>query len=248
MATRLGIAFKAAGHQIIQVWGRNTDATSSLGKKLNANIASSFEQITRDADIYILAVSDDAIQDVARSFPHKDKLLVHTSGATPLSVLEKYITYAGVIYPLQTLSKIKEVDFIDIPIGIEASTPIHQSQLHFLAESISEKVQVISSQQRRVLHLAAVFACNFTNHLYVIAEKMLKEEGVDFDLLKPLIAETTKKALVFSPSSVKTGPASRSDYGTISAHLELLTNKDRLSSIYKLLTDSIIESLMINKD
>lgn len=240
MATRLAIAFKAAGHHVAQIWSRNMPAASELAAKVGAEAVASMNELNQDATVYILAVSDDAISAVASTFPFKERLLVHTSGATSLDQIRPFSNCTGVFYPLQTLSKQKSVDFLDIPVGIEGSDAEVSDILLKLAATISEKATLIDSGQRMVLHVAAVFACNFTNHLYAIAEKMLSDYHMSFDLLRPLIEETARKAQFFSPATVQTGPAARNDVGTINRHLDLLQKEDgRLIAMYEMLTDSI---------
>ncbi len=242
MATRLGCAFYAAGHSILQVWSRSASNAATLARKLGALSADTdFSQLRDDADIYILCVSDDAIAELADRFPFKDKLLVHTSGATALDIIRNGAQHTGVFYPLQTLSKVKDLDFLDIPIGIEGSDERAHACLNKLGATISEKVYPVDSGQRLTLHLAAVVACNFSNHMYALAEGLLQEHQLSFDLLRPLIQETAQKAMFFSPSKVQTGPAARGDAGTLIRHLEMLENNSSLQAIYKLVSDSIIE-------
>lgn len=243
MATCLGLAFRAAGHTVLQVWSRQHENARSLADRLGAQaISGDFDQLTEDASVYIMAVVDDAICQLADKFPFKDRILVHTSGATAMGALSAGSARTGVLYPLQTLSKFKSVDFLDVPVGIEASDPEVYTCLEKLSSSISEKVYSVNSAQRQALHLAAVLACNFTNHLYALAEKMLADNQLDFDLLRPLISETAQKAMFFSPAKSQTGPAARHDMGTINKHLQMLSADEKLMNIYRLLTDSIIKS------
>lgn len=191
----------------------------------------------KEADVYIIAVSDDAIKSLSSQLPFKDKLVVHTSGSVNIYDLDKKHK-RGVFYPLQTFSKQARVDFKNIPICIETLDKKNHPLLRTLATSISDVCQRVNSDQRRVLHLAAVFVNNFTNQLYRIGHEITESEGAEFDLLKPLILETAHKILDFSPYKSQTGPAKRHDTKTISKHLKALNNEHH-KDIYKLLTTSI---------
>jgi predicted short-subunit dehydrogenase-like oxidoreductase (DUF2520 family) len=236
VATHLGKALNDAGNQIIQVWSRTVSNARILADRLNAEYTDEFAKINSEADIYILSVTDDSIAPLAAAFPLKDKILVHTSGTTSLA-LEGI---SGVLYPLQTFSKQKEVEFKSIPIAIEGRDEPILLSLRKLAESISSNVVNMNSHQRKALHIAAVFACNFSNHLFAIAETILKDNNLEFDLIKPLIKETTDKIQNHSPASVQTGPAVRGDQNTLNAHLEYLRNNIELSELYHKLSQSII--------
>lgn len=188
-------------------------------------------------DLYILAVSDDAISEVAEHFKTTEALVVHTSGSVGLSALAP-INRIGVFYPLQTFSKTREVDFKRIPICIEAPRPEDMKVLHGLALAISDHVHEINSDQRGTLHLAAVFVNNFTNHLYQIGQGLCEKEGLSFDLLKPLIQETAQKIGDLTPVEAQTGPAKRNDVKTIKRHLARLQGAGN-KEIYTILTKSI---------
>lgn len=240
IATHLGRAFKMAGQNIAQVWSRNNNHAVELADMLAAEAISDMSDLNRSADLYIIAVNDEAIREVALELKTDDKLVVHTSGTTGLSALEGASTKIAVFYPLQTFSKIKSVDFRQIPIAIEANTPDTLLLIHAIADRLSEKVIEMNSEQRKTLHIAAVFACNFTNHLFGLSKELLDEQNLDFDLLKPLIAETINKIDLNDPVSVQTGPAIRADQATIQAHLDLLSNKPELREIYDKISQSIV--------
>lgn len=189
------------------------------------------------ADIFIIAVSDDAIEEVSASIPIKNAFIVHTSGTKPMEAIAN-TDRKGVFYMLQTFSLDKDVDFSLIPYCIEASNPNDFTLLEKLALSFSERVYKISTDQRQSIHLAAVFVNNFTNHLYTIGEEICKENMVPFDILKPLILETANKIQVLSPKEAQTGPAARNDQSTIKRHLEALTDSNK-KEIYQLITNSI---------
>ena len=189
-------------------------------------------------DVVIIAVSDNAIEKVSAQITLKDTLVVHTSGTIPMNILDDK-NKKGVFYPLQTFSKFKEVDFRVIPIAIEAQNEESVALLEKVGKSISNHVQQIDSSQRKTLHVAAVFVCNFVNHLYQIGNEICDENNLSFDLLKPLIVETAHKIKTLSPSEAQTGPAKRHDTVTINSQLNFLTNETQ-KEIYKLLTQSII--------
>ncbi|APA92800.1 DUF2520 domain-containing protein [Myroides odoratimimus] len=191
----------------------------------------------KPADIFIIAVSDDAIEEVSSTIPLKDAFVVHTSGTMPMNSIAT-TSRKGVFYMLQTFSIDKEVDFSLIPYCIEASNKQDFELLEKLALSFSERVYKISTDQRQSIHLAAVFVNNFTNHLFKLGEDICKENMVPFDILKPLILETATKVQTLSPREAQTGPAARNDQGTIDRHLEALNDPIK-KEIYQLITNSI---------
>lgn len=240
VATHLGMALKNAGHKILQVWSRNIDHADELAGLLEASAVNQLEELVSDADIYIVSVTDDAIPDVITKFPFSDKLIVHTSGTTHRNVLDSKSLHTGVFYPLQTFSKQREVNFRSIPIAVEGRHEKDERKLIALAETMSDKVMVLDSEQRMALHVAAVLACNFTNHLYTVAEGILAGKGLDFKLILPLIAETANKIQSLPPDKAQTGPAVRNDQLTINKHIDFLKNQPDLQQLYKLLSQNII--------
>jgi hypothetical protein len=240
IATHLGRAFKMAGQTISQVWSRDITKASALADTLAAQPIDSMLDLDRTADLFIIAVNDEAIRKIAIELKLSDQLLLHTSGSTGLSALEGASTKIGVFYPLQTFSKIKSIDFRNIPIIIEANVPEVLAIIRAIADRLSEKVIELNSDQRKTLHIGAVFACNFTNHLFGLAQELLEEKGLDYELLKPLIEETLNKIEMNSPVSVQTGPAIREDQATIQTHLELLKHNPDLSELYIKLSQSIV--------
>jgi predicted short-subunit dehydrogenase-like oxidoreductase (DUF2520 family) len=240
IATHLGKAFKMAGQNISQVWSRTAEKAAELADSVGATAIDELSEITSSADLYILAVNDDAIRTVSEQLNIDGGLLVHTSGTTGLDVLEGVTERTGVFYPIQTFSKSKAVDLRQVPIAIEGNSAEVTDSLHSIASRLSERVLELSSIQRRTIHAAAVFACNFTNHMYVLAKDLLEEQGLSFDLLRPLIAETASKIQTADPASVQTGPAMRDDQNTVNKHLQLLTDKPDLKELYQKLSQSII--------
>ena len=241
VATHLGVAFKNAGHQIVQVYSRDAQHAALLAYHIKADPISSLYDINIETDLFIIAVKDDAIVGIAEQLARYDKLIVHTSGATSLAALELFTANAGVFYPLQTFSTNKEVNFSTVPLCIEGSNEAITKLLLTLAWTVSENVNRVDSEKRKILHLAAVFACNFPNYLYYAAGELLAEHGLEFDLLRPLIAETAAKVQEHLPLQVQTGPAIRNDVKTIDAHLQLLDHNADLKEVYSLLSQLIIK-------
>ncbi|MDI1255853.1 MAG: F420-dependent NADP oxidoreductase [Flavobacterium sp.] len=232
----IGAFVKSNAVEIVQVYSRKKQSIPALPD---------FEKITDrldnldEADLYIIAVSDNAIAEVATKLPFKNRLVVHTSGSFPLDGLHEN-NRRGVFYPLQTFTKGKAVDFSNLPICLETEFGYDYIILDSVAKSISEKVYTINSEQRKSLHVSAVFVNNFVNHLYEIGYQICTENQVSFDILKPLIAETAEKIVTLSPDQAQTGPAKRHDSNTINSHLDFLTNENQ-KNIYRLLTQSIQE-------
>lgn len=225
---------KADGVNIVQAYARNP---GSLGHLLPEQDITARLSELKEADIYIIAVTDNAIADVSLQLSFADRFVVHTSGSMPLDILDSK-NRCGVFYPLQTFSKDKEVDFSNIPICLESASPENYELLETLADSISTNIFHVNSNQRKVLHVAAVFASNFTNHMYVLAKDICAEHNLPFDILKALITETAAKVQELAPSKAQTGPAIRYDSKTINAHLEMITDVNQ-RNIYKILTQSI---------
>lgn len=233
LATHLYKAFKSSKKaEVIQLYNRRKENLTEFEGKVP--LTDSLDQLM-EADLYIVSVSDDAVASVVEQIPNQNALVAHTSGSVPLLDLAPR---NAVFYPLQTFSKSRELDFSVIPICLEAENEAAYKILEDIAESISQKVYSISTEQRKSLHLAAVFACNFTNQLYRIAEKICEENGMSFEILHALIQETAQKAQFDSPKNLQTGPAKRGDQKTIDFHLSQMNSSD-LKEIYTLLTQSI---------
>lgn len=217
-----------------QIYARNIHEIDNLinAEKIVTNIND-----LKPADVFIIAVSDDAIGKVSESICVKNQLIVHVSGTISIEVIRNS-PRKGVFYMLQTFSKDRKVDFSQIPFCIEATTTEDFRLLEQIALCFSEKVYKINSEQRKAIHLAAVFVNNFTNHMYVLGEEICKENEVPFDILKPLIAETANKINFLSPKNAQTGPAMRNDQSTIDKHLALLRDKIH-KEIYRIITKSI---------
>jgi predicted short-subunit dehydrogenase-like oxidoreductase (DUF2520 family) len=201
-----------------------------------------FSVINKNADVYIVAVSDNALQELVHDLKLPGKIVAHTAGSVPKEILKNVTGHYGVFYPLQSIRK-DITRLPDIPIFFEGSDDRTSITLKKLAQSISFKQPVFaSSEDRMKLHVAAVIVSNFTNHLYALAEQYCKKEGIDFHQLLPLIEETVQRLKTDSPAGTLTGPAIRDDQPTIQKHLELLKDYPHLQKIYQLLTESILQT------
>jgi predicted short-subunit dehydrogenase-like oxidoreductase (DUF2520 family) len=224
----------ASGIELAQAFSRKKGSLTHLLS--DEQIVTDFNALL-DADLYIIAVSDDAVSEVSAQLPFSGKLVAHTSGSLPIDTLDGKNRKA-VFYPLQTFSKSKSVNFREIPVCLEAQNPGDFKLLENVAHTISEKTFDIDSTQRKAIHVSAVFVNNFVNHLYKIGSDICHEHQIPFDILKPLIKETAQKVMTLDPKNAQTGPAKRGDQKTIAAHLELLSDENQ-KNIYQLLTQSI---------
>ncbi|MDX1942300.1 MAG: F420-dependent NADP oxidoreductase [Saprospiraceae bacterium] len=238
----LGKRLFEKGLHIKQVFSRTKEKAQNLASEIKAEAITDLSKMDPNADLYILAVHDDAIIKTASQLPLNQKLITHTSGSTPSTVLQPYTQRYGIFYPLQTFSISKEVDFEQIPICIHANNKEDVIFLENIAKRISSKVYRINDEQRAILHVAAVFVNNFTNHLFQIGYNILEKENLPFDLLRPLIRETAEKIQEHSPAGMQTGPAVRGDKATIKRHLLYLEKFPEYRSLYDSLTKSIQKS------
>lgn len=244
VAFHLAKVLLAQGHHIVQVYARDFEKTQKFAEKIQAKACQSLREF-QPTDLIFLAVSDSAIADLAKQvhelFP--ETLMVHTSGSTDIEVISDVHKKAGVFYPLQTFSLEREVNWSATPLFVEAVTNTDQKILLDLANSLSKRVYQYTSKQRLTLHLAAVFACNFSNYCFDMAKQIVDKEQVDFSLLYPLIVETAKKATENDPKQMQTGPAMRGDQNILAMHQGLLAqaNRDDLKEVYQLLSDGIMK-------
>ena len=220
--------------EVIQVFSRQKEGVSHL---LDSNKITDDYNNLAEADLYIIAVSDDAIAKISSQLPFKNRLVVHTSGTVAINSLDSK-NRKGIFYPLQTFSKNKAVDFSQIPICLESENDSDYELLEKVAQSISNTVFKINSEQRKALHVSAVFVNNFVNHLYQMGNEICEANKVPFEILKPLILETANKVMTLSPKEAQTGPAIRNDKQTIASHLDFLLDENQ-KNIYKTLTQSI---------
>jgi predicted short-subunit dehydrogenase-like oxidoreductase (DUF2520 family) len=241
-AAVLGRKLKSAGHQIIQVISRNAHAASALAYEWDTVSSNYISAINLGADVYLIAVSDDAITEVVNDLKLPGKIIAHTAGSVSKDILKNVSTQYGVFYPLQSLRK----DLSNpeqVPIFIDASDTETKLVLEKLAQSISPgHVAAADADERMKLHIAAIMVNNFTNYLFALAEDYCKKEGLDFKQLLPLIEETVARLKTVSPSKSMTGPAIRHDKETIQKHLKLLENHPEIKKVYELMSDSISDS------
>ena len=234
VATHLYQSFSRAEQlDVIQVFNRNIDHLDFVedAEKRISNL----EQI-KAADLYVISIKDEAIEELVPNLPISGGIVTHTSGSQHMDTLSKFDNY-GVFYPLQTFSKKKEVNFREVPLCLEANSEENLEFLKKVASAVSDNIFEVSSEQRRALHVSAVLANNFSNHLFALAADYCSENDLPFEILRPLIRETVDKIETLDPYSAQTGPALRNDQKTISAHLELLDEDKK--KIYTILTESI---------
>lgn len=229
-------------YHIIQIYSRSTSSAQILADKLNTAFTNQFSQINADADIYLIAVPDNAIEEVCANIKFNNAIIAHTSGSTHIDILQKYSNNYGVLYPFQTFSKNAPTQNKKFPVFIESNNDNTFNQLQEIAKLLSENIFPLSSNQRMMLHIAAVFACNFTNAMYAIAADICKNNHIDFDWLKPLITETANKMNHATPSQVQTGPAIRKDKITLEKHLAILRTNPELCNIYNIISEYIMRN------
>jgi predicted short-subunit dehydrogenase-like oxidoreductase (DUF2520 family) len=244
LAWHLAPALDNAGLIVREVYSRNPKHAEALTERLyQAEVKATLDFSTSDSAIFIICISDDAIQAVATEIIlPDDAILIHTSGSQSLDILQyAAIGNTGVLYPLQTFSKNKRVDFKTIPIFIESNNEETEKVMMTLAKTISHQVKKILSEERKALHVAAVFASNFSNHMLVLSKEILEKNSLSFDLLKPLISETINKSLAIGPENAQTGPAFRGDMEILDRHLEFLQEDEAVAEMYKIISQNIID-------
>ena len=230
------------GCSVVQIFSRTLTSAQALAMEIGAEYTNDFAEILSDSDIYIYAVSDDALSSVIQNVSVKNGFHIHTCGSVEMNIFANTKENFGVLYPFQTFSKQKKFDLKKVPIFIEANNIENLINLEYFAKKISEKVYKISSEQRKIVHLTGIFACNFTNHLWNISYKLLKESNLPLEILLPLIEESIDKLHYLSPQQAQTGPAVRGDKNVIENHLQLLENDKDLQEIYRILTEGIMEN------
>lgn len=238
LATRLSLAMQRVGMLIGQVYSHTEASARQLATRLGCPWTNDLSALQEDGDLYVFSLKDTVLSDVISKVKPNNGMWVHTAGSMPMSVFEGYAQRFGVLYPLQTFSKGRNVNFDVIPIFLEANTDKNADYLKNIASALSENVRFMSSEKRRSLHLAAVFACNFTNHIYTLSYKLLENESIPADVLLPLIDETVSKIHSMPPAAAQTGPAIRYDENVINKHLAMLDDPD-MQAIYRLLSQSI---------
>lgn len=239
VATHLGLALVEHGVAIAQVYSRTIENAQELARAVGSSATNALGTLEPDADLYVLSIADDALQQVADTLPQLKGIVVHTSGSKPIDALVRFRQF-GVLYPLQTFSKAKKATFKSVPICIESPQQQTLELLSELAGRLSNDVRVLSSDQRAMAHLAAVFANNFTNYMQVIAQEILVKHHLDPSLLQPLLHETFDKLMYMSPWAAQTGPAKRADTKLIQSHLELLNDFPGYKEIYQQVSSCIL--------
>lgn len=240
VATVLGRVMQSCGHTIIEVVSRNEFNAHKLATTLGTTTQTNIDAVTNDGEIYIVSVADNGIEKVCKQLLLKNKIVAHTSGAISKNVLQNVSERYGVLYPVQSLRK-ESAHIPEIPLLIDGNTEETTQAIRTFAETISKKVFHANDEERLKLHVSAVFASNFTNHLYSLAEEYCKTEGTDFSLLIPLIKEVAQRIETYKPHLMQTGPALRNDVVTIQKHLHLLNAHPRLKNVYEVMTQSIKE-------
>lgn len=233
-------------HQIVQIYSRTFTAAQTLAAQVKASAVADLLAMDARVDLVIMAVSDQAIAGLIAALHVQlpNTLIVHTSGSTDIAILTAQHSRAGVFYPLQTFSLQRDVVWSDTPIFVEAGTENDAQLLLQLAHQLSTRVYTYDSAQRLSLHLAAVFACNFTNYCYDMAKQVVDAQQVDFSLLYPLILETADKAVHNAPQLMQTGPAMRGDQHILKMHQQMLADSQQndLKEVYTLLSQQILHA------
>ena len=245
VATCLGPRLKEAGHEITAVYSRTVESARALADRLGATYTTDLKAVPA-SDAAIVMLKDDALKELAPAISDSlnDTLLLHTAGSVSMDIwytagAMKY----GVLYPMQTFSKTSVIDWSQVPLFIEGSSDQTLNSIRELALTVSPDVTVLSSEGRKKLHLAAVFTCNFSNHMYAIAEQLLADEGVPFRVMLPLVRETARKVETMSPKDAQTGPAIRGDRKVIDEHLELLKDNPEYAQLYRLISTDINKNI-----
>ncbi len=245
VAWHLAPALDNAGFVVKEVYSRNPQNAAMLTERLyQAEVKASLDFSTSPSSVFILTVSDDAIRTIAQEIIiPEDAILVHTSGSQPIAELQFAATpNLAVLYPLQTFTKNQKIDFKNVPLFIETHTHEAEKTLMQLAKSISNEVKKIASTERKALHVAAIFASNFTNHMLTISREIMRGNSLDYDWLKPLITETIQKSFYLGPEDAQTGPAKRGDLDILDTHLEFLKDQAAIAEIYKVISQHIIDT------
>ena len=235
LATNLGLALLDAGHEIIGVYSRTMQSAEALAKRIGGKPVDRAEDLPMEADAYIIAVKDSALAEMipAVTKGREHQVFMHTAGSMPMSMFQGMARHYGVFYPMQSFSKERLVDFVEIPIFVEANDAKAMEVIRQLAESITERIYQLSGDDRQYLHLAAVFACNFVNHCYAMSAEILEQHGMSFDVMLPLIDETARKVHQLHPLKAQTGPAVRYDENVIRHQLQLLREHPFMKELYE---------------
>lgn len=238
VATHLATALNNLSLDIIQIYSRTLESASALANMVGATPITDIKEVADNADIYIFTLKDSVLEDIIGQIPENHGIWLHTAGSVPIDVFKNQTFHYGVLYPFQTFTKNRQLNWNDIPIFIEASDDKSRNIIETIAKKLSDKVFYLDSQKRKYLHLTGVFACNFTNHMYTLSEMFLKQIDVPFDVALPLIDETASKVHDLTPLEAQTGPAIRYDENIINKHLSLIGDSN-IKEIYKIISDNI---------
>ncbi len=244
VATHLAKALHAGGHRITAVYSRTIASAEALAGEVYAVPTNCIDALPQKADVFILSVKDSVLKDVISELRkgREQQTFLHTAGSVPMSVFEQH-QHCGVLYPMQTLSKEKAVDISRVHIFIEGSDAETLDLSRKVAQALTTHVQELTSSERRYLHLAAVFACNFSNHCYALSAQILEAHGLPFESMLPLIKETAEKVETVHPREAQTGPAARRDENVMDAQKALLSDNPQLQQLYDIMSKSIIDTL-----
>jgi len=240
MAWHMGHWLIGSGIQVNQIFSRNIERGAGLAAELKTEFTNRLDKIQERTNLYLLTISDDALTAVIRQAVFGNRLVIHMAGSVPIDIFKEKVKNFGVLYPLQTFTMGKPVEYSQIPVFIEASNAKNLARIEQLAFKLSDRVYKVDSEKRAYIHLAAVIASNFTNHMLAVAEKYMQERNLSFDLIKPLVQETIAKALSISPFLAQTGPAVRGNTGVIEKHLSLLENHPEIRELYRVISESIV--------
>ena len=239
VATHLVNKLCAAGYKLLQVYSRTDESAKLLAGLHNSSFTTDSDKVISDADFYLVSIPDQALKEFLKAFKIHNKIIFHTAGSHGTEVFGEEYMFPGVLYPLQTFTKDLGLNIEDVPVFIEARSSETLDKIESIAQSISPKVFHSDAETRKKIHLAAVFACNFTNHMFVVAAELMKSEGLDPSVLKPLIEETYRKSVMMNPEEAQTGPAVRNDRITMDKHINMLENQPLWQKIYIFTSQSI---------
>lgn len=239
LATHLGLKLRDSGYRVTTVFSRTIESARALAGRLGARPTDDPSWRDEEATILIFCLPDDVIPGILGRVNTGDRILIHTTGSVPSSVFGPYSEHYGVLYPLQTFSRDRDPEWEEIPLCIEASNDRTAAVIRSVAESISDRVVPLDSDQRRQLHLSGVIASNFTNHLYRVAFELAAAGGIDPGLLVPLILETARKAVLMGPAASQTGPAVRGDLETRREHVRMLEGRPEIQKLYTFMSENI---------
>lgn len=235
----LAMALHGAGFRLINIISRTPEKAIELAEHTGAKATTRISERDPEPDIFLVCVSDDQIPEVSSQLTETEALVAHTAGSVGMDVLAEHGDRAGVLYPLQTFTRQIPMDYGNIPFMLEAGSEQTLQLLVQLADGISGRYMVLDSESRMQVHVAAVFACNFSNHMSAIAEQLLHDRDLEFSILRPLVEQTMLKIDSASPRDAQTGPAARNDRGTLESHLAMLQDKHEIHELYRLISENI---------